>query len=280
LACEPILAKQSTKIRDFIMTVQTKVNICGTEIDRYSFDEVVEKVKQHVLSSTKPEYIVTPNADHILKLQKDPLFQKVYQHAFLVVPDGVSMLWAASFLGTPLKGRVNGTDLFERLCDIAEQEQFKVFFLGGLPGAAEGAADVLKNRHPALSIVGTYRPPIGQELEAAESARTRSIIQAAKPDLLFVGFGAPRQEYWMYANYQEIAVPISIGIGGSFDVVSGMISRSPKWMQRAGLEWLFRLMAEPRRLWKRYILGNPLFLYRVFQQRFDTLSNKESNLVK
>ncbi len=243
-----------------------RVNICGVAIDKYTFDEAVEIIIDHALSCETPKYVVTPNAQHIVALQKDAHFRKIYQNAFLVVPDGVSLLWAAKLLKTPLNGRVNGTDLFERLCAVAAERKLKIFLLGGRPGAADSAAQVLRDRHPDLDIVGTYCPPYGFESDTVELAKINTIIKAAAPNILFVGLGAPKQEYWIYANHQEIGTPISIGIGVSFELVSGMVARAPKLMQKAGLEWFFRLLVEPRRLWKRYFAGNTLFLWLVLKQ--------------
>ncbi|MBW4564848.1 MAG: WecB/TagA/CpsF family glycosyltransferase [Mojavia pulchra JT2-VF2] len=248
-----------------------RVDIGGIKIDKYSFDEVVERIVGHALSGKAPEYVVTPNAMHILTLQKDAHFREIYRQAFLVVPDGVSLLWSAKFLNTPLNGRVNGTDLFEKLCAIASQKGLKVFLLGGRPGAAEKAKETLEARHPELKIVGTYCPPYNFEFQKAELELINSKIKAANPDLLFVGLGAPKQEKWIAANYQELGVPISVGIGVSFELVANMVTRAPVWMQKMGLEWLFRLIVEPSRLWKRYIIGNPLFIWLVLKQRLGIL---------
>jgi N-acetylglucosaminyldiphosphoundecaprenol N-acetyl-beta-D-mannosaminyltransferase len=244
-----------------------RVNICGVEIDKYSFDEVIELIVKHTVASGKPEYVVTPNAMHILLLQKDAEFHNIYSKSFLVVPDGVSLLWAAKFLKTPLQGRVNGTDLFEKLCAVAAQKSLKVFLLGGRPGAAQKAKEVLEARHPNLAIVGTYCPPYGFESQPEELDFINSQIKAASPDILFVGLGAPKQEKWIAANYLDLGVPISVGIGVSFELVANMVRRAPVWMQKAGLEWLFRLIVEPQRLWQRYILGNPTFIWLVLKQR-------------
>jgi len=244
-----------------------KVNICGVEIHKYAFDEVVEAITNQAISGSTPEYVVTPNAQHILSLQNDTHFQEIYRKAFLVVPDGVSVLWAAKFLQTPLKGRVNGTDLFERLCAIASLKGLKIFLLGGRPGAAEKAKEILQLRHPNLKVVGTHCPPYGFESKPKELALINSKIRESKPHILFVGLGAPKQEYWIYNNYQELRVPISIGIGVSFELVANMVKRAPTLMQKSGLEWFFRLLVEPQRLWKRYIVGNPLFIWLVFRQK-------------
>jgi N-acetylglucosaminyldiphosphoundecaprenol N-acetyl-beta-D-mannosaminyltransferase len=244
-----------------------RINICGIEVDQYSFDQVVEKIVNHCLEKGLPEYVVTPNAMHILELQKDANFREIYRRAFLVVPDGVSLLWAAKFLQTPLNGRVNGTDLFEKLCAIASAKGLKVFLLGGRPGAAEKAQEVLQARHPNLAIVGTYCPEYGFEKNPTELELINSKIQAVAPDLLFVGLGAPKQEKWIANNYLCLQVPVSLGIGVSFELVADMVSRAPVWMQKAGLEWLFRLIVEPERLWRRYIFGNPTFMWLVLKQR-------------
>lgn len=245
-----------------------KVNIAGIQVDKYSFEEVVERITNHALVKGQPEYVVTPNAQHIVSLQQDTLFQDIYRKAFLAVPDGVSLLWSAKFLQTPLKGRVNGTDLFETLCAEAAEKGLKVFLLGGRPGAADNAKSILQLRHGNLNIVGTYCPPYGFESQPEELAAINSHIQAAAPDILFVGLGAPKQEYWIYNNYLDLGVPVSVGIGVSFELVANMVQRAPVWMQKWGLEWLFRIFVEPKRLWKRYIIGNPQFMWLVVKQRF------------
>lgn len=245
------------------------VDLCGVGIHKYSFKEVVDTITNELTqpSVSAPKYVVTPNAQHLVTLQQDAYFQEIYKSAFLSVPDGVPLLWAAKLLGTPLKDRVNGTDLFERLCEVSADKGFKVFLLGGRPGAADAAASLLQNRYPRLEIVGTYCPPYGFETLSDELAQINSAIKTAGPDILFVGLGAPKQEKWIYENYQQLGVPISLGIGVSFELVSGMVTRAPKFMQNLGLEWLFRLFMEPRRLWKRYVLGNSIFVWLVFKQR-------------
>ncbi len=244
-----------------------KVNIVGAEIDCYSFDEVVEIIVNRALSKSLPAYVITPNAQHVNNLQNDPLFREIYQHAFLVVPDGVPILWAANFLKTPLKGRVNGTDLFEKLCEVSASKPLKIFLLGGRPGAADLAATLIESHYPGLKIAGTYSPHYEFESDLEEIAVINQKIIESSPNILFVGLGSPKQEKWIYANYKQLKVPVSIAVGVSFELVSGMVKRAPSWMQRSGLEWLFRLIVEPRRLWKRYILGNPTFIWRVLQQR-------------
>ena len=253
-----------------------KINIAGAQVDRYSFDEVVEMTIDRALTGTSPAYIVTPNAQHINNLQHDSLFQKIYRRAFLVVPDGISILWAAKFLKTPLKGKVSGINLFEKLCERGASAPLRMFLLGGCPQAAERAAKILEQRYLGLNIVGTYCPPYGFENDPSELELINQEISSAAPNILFVGLGSPKQEKWVYANYQQLKVPVSIGIGISFEFVAGMVQRAPVWMQKSGLEWLFRLIVEPKRLWRRYVIGNPLFIYLVLRQKIGLVTKLKS----
>jgi N-acetylglucosaminyldiphosphoundecaprenol N-acetyl-beta-D-mannosaminyltransferase len=241
-------------------------SIAGVRIDALSFDDVVDRIVARARANGAPGYIVTPNTHHITMLQSDPKFRRIYEEAFLAVPDGVPLLWAGKLLGEPLRGRVNGTDLFEALCAQAARYDLRVFLLGGREGAAEAARAALEARNPGLLISGTYCPPIGFEHDPAESDRILAAIAAAEPHLLFVGLGAPKQEYWMYDNRASLRVPVSLGIGVSFELVGGLVRRAPVWMQRSGLEWLFRLLSEPKRLWKRYFVCNAVFCALVVRQ--------------
>jgi N-acetylglucosaminyldiphosphoundecaprenol N-acetyl-beta-D-mannosaminyltransferase len=235
------------------------VTIAGVRIDALDFDRVVEAIVAHASGEGAPAYVVTPNAHHVVLFQEDALLREIYEHAFLVVPDGVPLLWVSTFLGMPLPGRVNGTDLFETLCARAAHEGLRVFLLGGREGAAAAAAERLSSRHTALEICGIHCPPMGFEKNPEANDEVLAAIAAARPHLLFVGLGAPKQEYWMYRNCEQLGVPVSLGIGVSFEFVGGIVPRAPEWMQRGGLEWLYRLCAEPGRLWKRYLVGNALF---------------------
>lgn len=246
--------------------MSTSFTIAGVRIDNRAFDGVVDAIVDHALNGRESGYVVTPNAHHVVLFQKDALFRRIYAASFLSVPDGVPLLWAARLLGEKPCGRVNGTDLFEALCAAAAARGLRVYLLGGRPGAASAAARRLCARHPGLQVCGTYAPPFGFESDPVLQAEILERINAARPHLLFVGLGAPKQEYWMYANRPQLQVPMSLGIGVSFELVGGVVKRAPVWMQRCGLEWLFRLLSEPRRLWKRYLLGNVAFVMLVLRQ--------------
>lgn len=246
-------------------------SIGGVRINAMDFQGVVRSIIKQTVEIYPNAYVVTPNAHHIVLLQKNAHFREIYEHALLVVPDGVPLLWAAKILGQKLLGRVNGTDLLEVLCEEASTRGLRIFLLGGREGAADAAAAILRKRHPELTICGTYCPRIGFEADPEENSKIVRTINEARADLLFVGLGAPKQEYWMFDNRDRLDVRVSLGIGVSFEFIAGVVKRAPRWMQVVGLEWLFRLCSEPKRLWKRYTVGNGKFcmiIAREFLGRF------------
>lgn len=242
-----------------------RVTIGRAPVDAYTFDETVDAIVAHAAARRPPAYVVTPNAQHVVLLRDDARLRAAYDGAWLSVPDGVPLLWAARLLGSPLPGRVNGTDLFEAVCGRAAGDRLTVFLLGGRPGAADRAAAVLRERYPGLDV-RTCCPPYGFERNERGRACVVEAVRAEAPHILFVGLGAPKQEYWMREHHAELGVPVSVGVGGSFELVSGMVRRAPPWMRSAGLEWLFRLLVEPRRLWRRYVVTNSLFIGVVLAQ--------------
>ena len=250
-----------------------RVDLLGVEIDNLSMDEVLTGIVEWV-SSRRFSYAVTPNVDHMMLLRRDPELRAVYARANLVLADGVPLIWAAKFLGTPLKGRVNGTDLFERTCELAARMGYSVFLLGGNPGAARRAADRLTKRLPGLKVAGCFCPPLGFHTDPAQNRAIQSRIRKSGAEILFVGLGAPKQEKWIFNYAGESGVAFAVGIGISFSFVAGDISRAPVWMQRRGLEWLWRLRAEPRRLWKRYLLEDIPFVGLVAREWAQQVARK------
>jgi len=243
-----------------------KVNLCGVDIHCCTLEQATEFVINYAKNRGTPASVVTPNAHHLVILQKDEAFRDIYRESVLVVADGVPLVWASRFLGQPLPERVNGTDLFEKTCAVAAKEGLKVFFLGGRPGAADAAAHILRNRYPILQICGTYCPPFGFEKDQKQLEKLNRAILDCDPDILYVGLGAPKQEKWIHAHSRALGVPISLGIGVSFELISGMVKRAPIWMQKFSLEWFFRLIMEPRRLWRRYLVTNTIFLSKLLFQ--------------
>jgi N-acetylglucosaminyldiphosphoundecaprenol N-acetyl-beta-D-mannosaminyltransferase len=185
----------------------------------------------------------------------------------LVLVDGTPMMWAARFLGTPLPGRVSGSDFVPAFCPIAAKAGHRIFLLGAAPGIAESAKSWLQRKATGLRIVGTYAPPFGFERDKRESDRVISVVTRTQPDVLFTAFGSPKQEKWLFRHYHDMNVPVSMGVGSTFDYLAGRLKRAPMWMQRAGLEWSYRLAQEPRRLWRRYLLDDPPFIFHILRQR-------------
>ncbi|MEI6437348.1 MAG: WecB/TagA/CpsF family glycosyltransferase [Candidatus Omnitrophota bacterium] len=244
----------------------TKVDLCGVKIDNVSFEETIKRIET-LVNAGKPVSVVTPNVDHIVRFQKDEGFRQAYKSAALVLADGVPILWAASYLKTPLKEKISGSDLFPALCAGAASKGWRLFFLGGRPGAAQKAVELLSHRYVGLNVVGAYSPPFGFEVDTAENNRIISMIKEAKPHILFVGLGAPKQEKWIQKYKDEYNVPVSIGIGVSFEFEAFIVKRAPRWMQKVGLEWFWRLMMEPARLWRRYLVDDMAFFGLVFEQK-------------
>ena len=239
-----------------------------TPIHRISMEYAAVLVTEVLLHRGEypPLTIVGPNAHLVTLAEKNDRFAAAMQAAHLAVPDGISVVWAARLLAAPIPERVTGGDLMERMCAEAAHYGFRVFFLGGLPGAAVMAAHNLRLRYPGLTICGTYCPPAGFERSGQELERMLQEINAAEADLLCVAFGAPKQEIWMQENRGRLRVGAILPVGAAFDTQAGLRRRAPAWIQRLGLEWMFRLAMEPRRLWRRYLIGNAEFVALVLRQ--------------
>jgi len=243
-----------------------RVAIGHALVDNRSFDQVCTAIIEHAKARRRAAQVITPNAQHVVLLNKDLRLRRIYERADLVVPDGISLLLAARIHGYSLKERVAGVDIFKALCLQASKNGLKVFFLGGLPGSAERAAEAVKREAQDLNYA-TYCPPTGFENSTTELDTVAAVINRAQPDILFVALGAPKQEYWIHDHGLKLAVPVSVGVGGSFEMVGGIVPRAPKLLQKAGCEWLYRLGREPRRMWRRYLIGNFEFLWIVLLQR-------------
>ena len=247
-----------------------RIGVGRALIDNCSSEQVCASIIAHAQDRGKPAYVITSNAQHIVQLEKERSLQEIYDHADLVIPDGISLLIAARLYGRSLQQRVAGVDIFKVLCGLAAKTDLHVFLLGGRPGSAELAATVMQGDHPGLRC-STYCPPLGFEQSPEGLQKTAEAIRSAQPDILFVAFGAPKQEYWIYDHGLQLSVPVCIGVGGTFEIVGGVVPRAPMWAQNMGCEWLYRLCREPRRMWRRYLIGNLEFASIVLRQRIRRL---------
>jgi N-acetylglucosaminyldiphosphoundecaprenol N-acetyl-beta-D-mannosaminyltransferase len=246
---------------------KNRVNLCGLWIDNISLNDAISRMTMYI-QERRPVYIVTPNVDHVVKIHHDCEFRNSYREASLVLCDGAPLIWASRFLGSPVKERICGSDLFVYLAEIAARKGYKLFFLGGRPGSAQKAAEMFARKHPGVQVVGVYAPPFGFEKDPDENEKIVSLIKRAQPDILLVGVGTPKQEKWIYAHHQQAGVPVTIGIGASFEFAAGIIKRAPFWIRRGGFEWLWRLILEPNRLWKRYLVDDLEFFVLILKQKW------------
>jgi N-acetylglucosaminyldiphosphoundecaprenol N-acetyl-beta-D-mannosaminyltransferase len=229
-------------------------------VHRVTRAQALELIRGYVADRI-PRIVVTADASAHSIGMRDPVYRAIVRDADLVTPDGSGLLWAARRLGMPLVERVSGVDLAEDLCRLSGEWGSTLFFYGGAPGVADEAATAMRRRYPNLQVAGTAHGFLGE----GEQAELRRRIRELRPDILLVAMGIPRQEKWIHAHRGELGVPVSMGIGGSFDVFSGRVRRAPVWMQRRGLEWLFRLSQDPRKLAKVATL--PHFVVNVLLRR-------------
>jgi N-acetylglucosaminyldiphosphoundecaprenol N-acetyl-beta-D-mannosaminyltransferase len=238
-----------------------RATIVGIAVDNLSEEETVSRIEE-LISDGGSHYGAVVNAAKLVAASRDARLQRVLLDATLITADGMSVVWASRLLRPALKQRVTGIDLFQRLVELAAERGLSVYFLGASEQSVKGTAEKLTARHPKLRVAG-YR---NGYFAASESAAVADAIKESATDLLFVAMGSPAQEFWIASNLERTAVRFALGVGGSFDNVSGFATRAPRWMQRLGLEWFHRLTSEPRRLWKRYLVGNTVFVWLVVKQ--------------
>lgn len=224
----------------------------------------VEVLRTTIETRTKG-YVCVTGVHGVCEAQADPAFRSILNRALLNTPDGMPMVWIGKKAGFREMDRVYGPDLLLEVCAASETAGWRHFFYGGGPGTAESLAAVLQERFPRMQVAGTHTPPF-RPLTPEEMAALQAQVAAARPDIFWVGLSTPKQENFMSANLGLLEVPVMIGIGAAFDLISGKVKQSPRWIQRSGFEWLYRLIQEPRRLWKRYLKNNPLFVWRTALQ--------------
>jgi N-acetylglucosaminyldiphosphoundecaprenol N-acetyl-beta-D-mannosaminyltransferase len=246
---------------------QKRVSLLGVEIDPLPLDRFLQKLEEQMRKG-KGAYVVTPNVDHIVQLKTDSEFREIYRQASFVVPDGMPLVWASRWLGKPLPERITGADLLPRLSSRAAKSGRSIFLLGATPSVCGKVAGKLRHAHPALKIAGHYSPPFGFEKCRDETEKIVRALKQAKPDVVFAALGTPKQEKLIYYLRTRVSVKLFLGVGAAFDFYSGEKGRAPVWLQKAGLEWAFRLWSEPGRLWKRYLVDDPRFFWWVAKEKF------------
>ncbi len=227
------------------------VAVLGVPFNNVTMEEAVTIIEQKIDEGGFHQ-VATANVDFLMHAIHDQELQDILCACSLVVPDGMPILWSARLMGSRLKERVCGIDLVPRLAELAARRGYRVYLLGASEKSSQRAAELLEERYPGLRIVGRYSPPV-RPLEQMNHEEILRRIELARPDILLVAFGNPKQEKWLSMHRDRLKVPVSIGVGGSLDMIAGTMARAPRWMQKSGMEWLFRAMQEPRRLAGRYI---------------------------
>ena len=245
------------------MSIQ-RVNVLGVGISAINLPAALTAIGDAVRARCKG-YICVTGVHGVMEAQESFTFRQILNQACLCTPDGMPMVWMGRLHGHREMGRVYGPDLMLEVCAWSEKSGCRHFFFGGAPGVAEQLRDNLKKRFPRLQIVGCYTPPF-RPLNAEEEKQLQEMVNVARPDIFWVGLSTPKQEKFMAEFLPRLEVTLMIGVGAAFDFHSGRIKQAPRWVQRAGLEWFFRLCAEPKRLWKQYLRNNPVFVWKAFGQ--------------
>jgi N-acetylglucosaminyldiphosphoundecaprenol N-acetyl-beta-D-mannosaminyltransferase len=253
-----------TKVR---LADPARISILSVPVHLVTMNQAVSVIVQRALTG-EAQFVCMRDVHGIMLAQKDPSFLAVHRAAGLVLPDGMPLVWTARARGHRDIERVPGTDLMDALCAASVPLQLRHYFYGGKPGTAEALSTTMAARYKGLIVAGTSTPPFG-DIPADEERAFVDAINAARPHIVWVGLSTPLQEHWMHAHVREIRGATLIGVGAAFDFQTGAVKRAPLWMQRNGLEWLHRLISEPRRLWRRYLVMAPHFLFLLAKQRRD-----------
>ena len=238
------------------------ITMMGCRIDNLSMEETLVRIEEFIRSG-KPHQHVVVNVDKLVKASRDPELRRIVNECALVNADGMPVVWASRLLGKPLKERVAGVDLFEALMRRAGDKGWRVFLLGAREEVVKAVAETYRQRYPELAIAGWRNGYWQGELEEAQVAEQ---VRASRADLLFVAISSPKKEQFLGRWQAEMKIPFAMGVGGTFDVAIGLVKRAPRWMQRAGLEWFYRFLQEPRRMFRRYFIDDMAFVWLFIKE--------------
>ena len=243
--------------------------VLGVRVHLVGMRQVLDRIGSWIETRDRCHYVVATQMHGIMEARRDPEFKTIVNSADLFVPDGFSLVWAARRRGLILRDRVPGPDLFFEGCRLAADRGYGVFFYGDTVETLEKLTSKLKDYFPALKIVGAHSPPF-RPLTKEEDAEEVRIINASGADIVWVGLGLPKQEYWMFEHQDRLDAPVLVGVGAAFKFVSGQVRRAPPWIGNHGLEWLWRFVREPRRVWRRVVIDGPHFLICVAFEKLDS----------
>jgi N-acetylglucosaminyldiphosphoundecaprenol N-acetyl-beta-D-mannosaminyltransferase len=239
-----------------------KFRVLGVNVDAVQIPDVIAQMESWISERGSAHFIAVTGMHGVSEAQRDPAFKRILNGADLVVPDGMPLVWLARRQRIPLKRRVYGPELMTDFCRDTAAKGYRHFLYGGDPVVVSHLLLVLRQRFPGLAIAGVYSPPFRPLTEAEETEITNRLNDSAA-DVVWVALGTPRQERWMHVHREKLRAPVIVGVGAAFDFIAGAKKQAPRWMRENGLEWLYRLLQEPRRLWRRYLIYGSQFAVRV-----------------
>ena len=243
-----------------------KQPLLNTYVNNVNMDEAIQAIED-MIASEKKSYIVAINVDVVMKIENDSYLKEITDKADMVLVDGKPLEWIAKWHNRPIKAKISGSDLVPILCKRAAEKGYSIYIIGGKEGIAEKAKQNLERDLPEIRIVGTYAPPFGFEKDEKELHRINEMISDAHPDILIACFGCPKQEKWIYENYQKYDAKVSVCAGATVDFLAGNVSRAPRWMSDNGFEWFYRFLQEPKRMFKRYFIDDVKILKLIRKYR-------------
>jgi N-acetylglucosaminyldiphosphoundecaprenol N-acetyl-beta-D-mannosaminyltransferase len=252
------------RLPDSAAALVRRMDVLGVHVSALNLDQALD-VLDHWITTGSREYVCVTGVHGVMESRRDETLRRIHNAAGLVTPDGMPLVWWARALGHSHVGRVYGPDLLLACCERSLTAGYRHFFYGGGDRVADLLAQRLARRFRGLAIAGTYTPPF-RALTPEEDAQVIRRINDSGADIVWVGLSTPKQEYWMADHVGRIEAPVMIGVGAAFDFHAGLKRQAPVWMQHGGLEWLFRLATEPRRLWKRYLANNPAFVWLALEE--------------
>jgi N-acetylglucosaminyldiphosphoundecaprenol N-acetyl-beta-D-mannosaminyltransferase len=238
------------------------IQLLGVRVHMVQIPDVIRRMEHWIRERQGSHFIAFTNIHGMTKAQHDAAFKEILNSADLDVPDGMPLVWMSRIRGYPLQRRVYGPELMLSFCEQTCRKGYRHFFYGGAPGAPEQLADMLRTRCPGLQVARTYSPPF-RSLTRKEDEEIVAMIQRTAPDVLWVGLSNGTQERWMHKHRDRLNVPVMAGVGAAFDLNTGRVRQAPVWMREHGLEWFYRVLQEPRRLWRRYLVCGPQFVWYV-----------------
>lgn len=243
-----------------------KSNVAGVPISKFGLAETIDLFCHFIDRKEKRRICVTP-VNNIVWANQDKGLMNLYRTSDMNLADGVPVVWASRLLKDPVQGRVTGLDVLPEFSKISAQRGYSSFYMGAKEGVADALAQKFTAKYPGLKVAGVYSPPFAKKFSNQENEKIIAMINEVSPDVLWVSLTAPKQDFWIAEHFDKLEVRIAIGVGGAFEVCSGLIARAPLWMQRSGLEWLFRFLKEPKRLFRRYFVEAPIFFLLILQQK-------------